>query len=90
MINQINIEIFTTAIMLNWQVKALKLFFQKIQTIDIAHLTKKIDLDEDDDQYQLYLQFVAWYCNGSSMVPLNYYAKNQTYKKNYLTKKIFQ
>ena len=49
----------------------------------------KFDLDEDHDQYQLYLQFVAWYCNGSSMVPLNYYAKNQTYKNNYLTKKIF-
>ena len=33
----------------------------------------KFDLDEDDDPYQLYLQFVAWYCNGLSMVPLSGY-----------------
>ena len=38
----------------------------------------KFDLDEDDDQYQLYLQFVAWYCNGSSMVPLS---ENKTCKE---------
>ena len=38
-------------------------------------------MDEDDDQYQLYLQFVAWYCKGSSMVPLRDYAKNKTYKE---------
>ena len=37
----------------------------------------KFDLDEDD-QYQLYLQFVAWYCKGSSMVPLSDYSKNKT------------
>ena len=41
----------------------------------------KFDLDEHDDQYQLYLQFVAWICNGSSMVPLSDYAKNETYKQ---------
>ena len=41
----------------------------------------KLDLNEDDNQYQLNLQFVAWYCKGSSMVPLCDYAKNKTFKE---------
>ena len=36
----------------------------------------KFDLDEGDDQCQLYQQFVAWCSKGSSMVPLSDYAKN--------------
>ena len=36
---------------------------------------------DEDDQYQLYLQFVAWYCKGSSMVPLSDYSKNKTLKE---------
>ena len=36
----------------------------------------KFDLDEDDDQYQLYQQFVAWCSKGLSMVPLSDYTKN--------------
>ena len=38
----------------------------------------KFDLHEDHDQYQLYQQFFTRYCNGSSMVPLNDYTKNET------------
>ena len=50
----------------------------------------KFDLDEDDNQYQLYLQFVAQYCNGLSMVPLSDYAKNETYKELSNQKKYFR
>ena len=49
----------------------------------------KFDLDEDDDQYQLYLQFLAWYSNASSMVPLSDYSKNETYKELSNQKKYF-
>ena len=49
----------------------------------------KFDLDEDDDQYQLYLQFLAWYSNASSMVPLSDYSKNETYKELPNQKKYF-
>ena len=49
----------------------------------------KFDLDENDDQYQLYLQFVTWYCNGSSMVPLSNYTKNETYKELPIQKYIY-
>ena len=41
----------------------------------------KLDLNEDHNQYQLNLQFVAWYCKGSSMVRLCDYAKNKTFKE---------
>ena len=37
-------------------------------------------MDEDEDQYQLYLQFFAWYCKGLSIVPLRDFAKYKTYK----------
>ena len=37
-------------------------------------------MDEDEDQYQLYLQCFAWYCKGLSIVPLRDFAKYKTYK----------
>ena len=49
----------------------------------------KFDLDENDDQYQLYLQFVTWYCNGSSMGLLSNYTKNETYKELPIQKYIY-
>ena len=49
----------------------------------------KFDLDKDDDQYQSYVQFAAWHCNGSGMVPLIDYAKNETYKELRNQKKQF-
>ena len=64
----------------------VELWSKSIETIILENTSNsyslfnnvKFDLDEDHDQYQLYLQFFTWYCNGSSMVPLNDYAKNET------------
>ena len=69
----------------------VKLAGKSIKTILLENTKKsyssfdnvKFDLDEDGNQYQLYLQFVAWYC--SSMVPL--ITEKIKHIKNYLTKK---
>ena len=40
--------------------------------------TVKFEASNEKDKYQLYMQFVAWYCKGSSIVPLSDYAHNPT------------
>ena len=40
--------------------------------------TVKFDASDEQDKYQLYMQFIAWYCKGSSIVPLSDYAHNPT------------
>ena len=42
------------------------------------------------DKYLLYMEFVAWYCKGCSVVPLSDYANNLTFQElpdlnNYFT-----
>ena len=44
----------------------------------------KFDADDAEDAYWLYTQFVAFACNGCTIVPLTDYANNPTYQ--YLTK----
>ena len=39
------------------------------------------DTSDAYDRYLLYMQFVAWYCKGSSIVPLSDYAKNLTFQE---------
>ena len=43
--------------------------------------TVKLDTSDAHDKYLLYMQFVAWYCKGSSIVPLSDYANNLTFQE---------
>ena len=43
--------------------------------------TLKFDTSNEQDKYQLYMQFVAWYFKGSSIVPLSDYAHNPTFQE---------
>ena len=43
--------------------------------------TVKLDTSDVHDKYLLYMQFVAWYCKGSSIVPLSDYANNLTFQE---------
>ena len=43
--------------------------------------TLKFDTSNEQDKYQLYIQFVAWYFKGSSIVPLSDYAHNPAFQE---------
>ena len=52
--------------------------------------TVKFDMSDAHDKYLLYMQFVAWYCKGSSFLPLSDHANNLTFQElpdlnNYFT-----
>ena len=49
----------------------------------------EFDLDYKDDQYLLYMQFVTWHCDGSSMLPLKDYPNNKTFKELHKLNKYF-
>ena len=42
--------------------------------------TVKFNMSNAHDKYLVYMQFVAWCCNGSSMVPLSNYANKLTFR----------
>lgn len=46
-----------------------------------AFSSVKFDLEDDHDQYLLYSQFIVWYCNWLSIVPLTGYVNNKMYKE---------
>ena len=43
--------------------------------------TVKLDTSDAHGKYLLYIQFAAWYCKGSSIVPLSDYANNLTFQE---------
>lgn len=43
--------------------------------------TVKFDTSDAHDKYLLYMQFVAWYCKGSSVIPLSDYVNNLTFQE---------
>ena len=59
---------------------------RKIKTVQLENAsntyssfnTVKFDASDEQDKYQLYMQFIAWYCKSSSIVPLSDYAHNPT------------
>ena len=43
--------------------------------------TVKFNMSDAHDKYLVYMQFVVWCCNGSSMVPLSNYANKLTFQE---------
>ena len=82
--------------MIATMLKSTKIQPLKIENALITYaLTREIkyDVDDADNVYWLYVQFVAFSCNGCSIAPLTDYANNEVYQKlvrqeKYLTSSI--
>ena len=80
MINQINTTVYDGYNIELASTKIKLLLLENTANLCSSFNNVKYDLDDKDDQYLLYTQFVVWYCNGPSMVPLSDYADNEHFK----------
>ena len=74
----------TTCNNYNAEIAAAKIQSLKIENVLIrSTLTSEIkcDVDGADDAYWLYVQFVAFSCNGCCKEPLTDYAENEVYQE---------
>ena len=67
----------------NTELASTKITSVQLENVSNMYMFNTVKFDKSDahDKYLLYMQFVLWYCKGSSIVPLTDYANNLTFQE---------